>query len=343
MTFPGTGSRTGSRTGAWLALVAFLALVVVPTVADARFSRSGGFGSRGSRTFTAPRTTPTAPRATRPIQQTRTPRSTLNNRPATTRPGLFGGMSRGGFMAGLLGAGLLGALFGYGLSGGLGGIGAFLGLLAQVALLVFAAMFLFSWLRRRNQPQTAMGRYGAGSASSNAAGAGMMGRSAMDRNENTDRSGLRSSPGGGFATQTKPLATAEADFTTFERLLNEIQIAYAREDMNTLRRIATEEMCAFFQDDIDENQRQGQESRISNVKLLQGDLSEAWKERDAEYATVAMRFSLNDAIVDRKTGKVIEGSLTEPHEMTEIWTFVRQPGGTPNDWKLSAVQPVDDE
>jgi predicted lipid-binding transport protein (Tim44 family) len=334
------------RTGIWMAFVAFLALVVVPTAADARFK--GSFGSRGTRTFNAPQATPTAPRSATPIQRSRTPGPAAASRPGMTRPGMFGGMSKGGFMAGLLGAGLLGALFGYGLSGGLGGIGAFLGLLAQVALLVFAAMFLFSWLRRRNQPEPAMARSGSQSRYQDGPGgsAGMMGRT--DRNSTgmngtgNDNTGSRMG-GGAFASQTKPLATVEADFNTFERLLSDVQTAYAREDMNTLRRIATEEMCEYFQEDIDDNQQQGQASRISGVKLLQGDLSEAWKERDAEYATVAMRFSLNDAIVDRKTGKVIEGSLTEATEMSEIWTFVRRPGGAPNDWKLSAVQPVDEE
>lgn len=337
---------TMPRTGVWMTFVAFLALVVVPTAADARFK--GSFGSRGTRTFNAPKATPTAPRSAAPIQRSRTPGPATASRPGMTKPGMFGGMSKGGFMAGLLGAGLLGALFGYGLSGGLGGIGAFLGLLAQVALLAFAAMLLFSWLRRRNQPEPAMARSGSQSRYQDGPGGapGMMGRATMNSdgmNGSGSDNSSASAAGGAFTSQTKPLATVEADFNTFERLLSDVQVAYAREDMNTLRRIATEEMCDYFQEDIDDNQQQGQASRISDVKLLQGDLSEAWKERDAEYATVAMRFSLNDAIVDRKTGKVIEGSLTEPNEMSEIWTFVRRPGGSPDDWKLSAVQPVDEE
>jgi len=81
---------------------------------------------------------------------------------------------------------------------------------------------------------------------------------------------------------------------------------------------------------------------ISDVKLEQGDLSEAWSEPDAEYATVAMRFSLVDARLDRKTGKVIDGSLSDRTEITEIWTFVRQPGGRPQDWQLTAIQSQED-
>jgi predicted lipid-binding transport protein (Tim44 family) len=75
-------------------------------------------------------------------------------------------------------------------------------------------------------------------------------------------------------------------------------------------------------------------NRISDVKLLQGDLSEAWREGNAEFATVAMRYSLNDETVDRASGRVIEGG---PDEATEVWTFMRTRGGA---WLLSAVQQV---
>jgi len=68
---------------------------------------------------------------------------------------------------------------------------------------------------------------------------------------------------------------------------------------------------------------------------LQGDLSEAWREGNDEYATVAMRYSLNDRIVARDSGKLIEQL---PGEVTEHWTFRRVPGGQ---WLLSAVQQND--
>jgi len=43
------------------------------------------------------------------------------------------------------------------------------------------------------------------------------------------------------------------------------------------------------------------------VKLLQGDLAEAWREGGDEYATVAMRYQQVDKTLDRATGKVLEG------------------------------------
>jgi predicted lipid-binding transport protein (Tim44 family) len=73
-------------------------------------------------------------------------------------------------------------------------------------------------------------------------------------------------------------------------------------------------------------------NRVSDVKLLQGDLAEAWRESNSEYATVAMRFSLNDTMVDRASGRVVEGG---PQEVTETWTFRRTSSGP---WILSAIQ-----
>ena len=76
-------------------------------------------------------------------------------------------------------------------------------------------------------------------------------------------------------------------------------------------------------------------NKVSNVKLLQGDLAEAWREGDTDYATVAMRFSLNDFMVDRASGRVVEGDPTHPQEVAELWTFRRAHGGP---WMLSAIQ-----
>ena len=75
-------------------------------------------------------------------------------------------------------------------------------------------------------------------------------------------------------------------------------------------------------------------NKVSNVKLLQGDLAEAWREGDTDYATVAMRYSLVDKTIERTSGRLVEGS-DQPQEVTDVWTFVRPRGGK---WELSAIQ-----
>ena len=51
-----------------------------------------------------------------------------------------------------------------------------------------------------------------------------------------------------------------------------------------------------------------------------------------------MRFSLIDAVVDRTTGRVIEGDLSRQTEATEVWTFVKPHAARATDWTLSAIQ-----
>jgi predicted lipid-binding transport protein (Tim44 family) len=308
-----------------LALLAVVAaLVFTAATVDARVS--GSSGSRGGRTFSAPAATNTAPRAA-PIDRTMTqaprPGSAVGQAAGqTARPGLlgggmFGGGLLGGLAAGFIGAGLFGMLFGHGIMGGMGGFASILGLLLQVALVVIVARLAWAWWQRRNQPAMAGGpslrdRLSGGQpASGGFAGFG---------------------GGGSAAPADEPIEVTPADFDAFEKLLGDIQTAYGKEDLGALRAHMTPEMLSYFSEELARNASRGVVNQISDVKLLQGDLSEAWREINDEYATVAMRYSLNDKIVDRATGRVVE---EEPSEATELWTFRRAREGQ---WLLSAIQ-----
>lgn len=302
-----------------VALLGFLALAGAG-VADARSGSGFSSGSRGSRTFSAPPATTTAPRTAQPMQRTETPQL------APQRPGMAPPLAAPqrrfglgtGLMAGLLGAGLFGMLMGHGFLGGLAGLASLFGLLLQVALiggLIWLGLRLF---RRRQEPALA----GAGAPYA----------------RNTLADDPRSSGGGGpgaSARRTDDVGIGPADYAAFDRSLHEVQLAYGREDLAALGRVATPEMVRFFQGDLADNARQGVVNRIGDVKLVQGDLAEAWREGPTDYATVAMRFQLTDAMVDRATGRVVSGDLNRPTEATELWTFRRDRGGP---WLLSAIQ-----
>jgi predicted lipid-binding transport protein (Tim44 family) len=299
-----------------------LALIFLAGEAYARAGSGFSSGSRGTRTFSAPATTTTAPRQAAPMQRTMTQPgqsgSLAATRPATSPfGGLFGGGLLGGLAAGFLGAGLFGLLFGHGFLGGLGGFASLLGLILQVALVVFLARLAWNWLQRREQPAFAGGP-NLRDASASPAGA-------MPR---MNFGGL----GGGAASA--PVEIRPDDFNAFERLLGEIQTAYGAEDLAALRSRVTPEMLSYFSEDLAQNASRGVVNKVANVKLLQGDLAEAWREGDTEYATVAMRFSLTDYLADRASGRVVEGD-ERPQEATELWTFRRSRGG---EWMLSAIQ-----
>ena len=131
---------------------------------------------------------------------------------------------------------------------------------------------------------------------------------------------------------------SEGDLNEFERLLGKTQTAFAREDADALGRITTPEMFSHFSRELADNARNGVRAQISDVKLLQGDVSEAWREGGSTYATVAMRFSMIDAVVDRATNRVVEGDLNRPTEAVEFWTFRKDDRTAGEGWQLSAIQ-----
>jgi predicted lipid-binding transport protein (Tim44 family) len=300
---------------------AMISSAIMSSSADARAGRGFSSGSRGMRSFTPPPSTRTAPNAAQPMQRSIT-QPGMNNeaRPGATggglfsRPGLLGGLA-----AGFLGAGLFGMLFGGGLFGGLGGLSSIIGLILQIGLIYLLVRFAMSWWQRRNNgPAYASAASGAAPAQQD------------NGAQNYARSGF------GAGSNAPPLEINEQDYQAFERLLGEVQTAWSSEDVNKLHTIATPEMVSYFTQDLKENADRGVVNKVSDVKLMQGDLAEAWREGQTDFATVAMRFALVDKTVERATGRVVEGS-DAPVEATEVWTFARRPGGT---WELSAIQQV---
>jgi predicted lipid-binding transport protein (Tim44 family) len=307
-----------------IAIVLSLAVPVMLAVsaADARIGGGGSSGSRGSRTFAAPPSTSTAPNAAQPFNRTMTqPGSPGMAAGAANKGGFFNrpGMGMlGGLAAGFLGAGLLGMLFGGGMFGGLGGLSSIFGLILQIGLIIIVVKLAMNWWQRRNATASA---YAGPSGTGPTAAAGPL-------------ASFRSGSGFGLGSGSAPLEIGPSDYEAFERLLGEIQAAWSNEDVNKLHTLATPEMVSYFTEDLAKNKAQGDVNKVSDVKLLQGDLAEAWREGETDYASVAMRFSLVDKTLERTSGRLVAGS-EQPIEATEVWTFVR-PRGT--SWELSAIQ-----
>jgi len=295
----------------WLIALGAIAMAFFLVSADAHARVGGGFsgGSRGSRTFAAPPATPTAPTAA-PIERSITqPGNAAPIGQAGIRPGLFGGLA-----AGFLGAGLFGLLFGHGLFGGMAGFASIIGLLLQVVLVVIVARLVFAWWQRRNMPTPV---YAAAHPVSGHSFGGL--------------SGILSSAN--VLATGDHLTIAKSDYDAFERLLGDIQAAYSTEDLSALRAKVTPEMLSYLSEQLSGNASRGLINLVTDVKLLQGDLAEAWREGNTDYATVAMNFACKDSMVDRATGQTVEG--VERSEVTELWTFMRASGGN---WLLSAIQ-----
>ena len=302
-----------------IAVTLALAVPLAGAVSSADARVGGGFssGSRGTRTFSPPPSTSTAPGSAQPFNRTFTqPGSPGLGTSTPAGGGFFNRPGRGllgGLAAGFLGAGLFGMLFGGGLFGGLGGLSSIFGLLLQIGLIVIVVRLAMSWWQRRHETASAYAGGVSPGASSNS----------------------RSAAGGfGLGSGSAPLEILPADYEAFERLLTDIQAAWSNEDVARLHTLATPEMVSYFTNDLEANRARNVVNKVSGTRLLQGDLAEAWREGDTDFASVAMRFSMIDKTVDRTTGRLVEGS-EQPSEATEVWTFLRPRGAN---WELSAIQ-----
>ncbi|WP_042443875.1 Tim44 domain-containing protein [Azospirillum sp. B510] len=343
---PSSTTMRGARAATAVAVALVMALAA--GTADARAGKSSSSGSRGSRTTEAPAATSTAPNTVSPMERSTAPAASPGmQRPGTTTTapaaapsrGFFGGGFMSGLMGGLIGAGIGAMLFGGGFFEGLGSFAGILGFLLQIILVVFLVRLAMRFFRNRSQTaNTAASGSGPLGGNQPAYAGGPLNRDAADVGYNP--MGNHGMGGGNAGPAPRRQAADEigiqpADFESFERLLTTIQTAYGREDVEALRGVTTAEMFSYFSDDLAGNRNRGLVNKVSDVRLLQGDLAEGWREGPQEYATVAMRFSLIDVTVERASGRVVEGNASQPTEATELWTFVRQHGGQ---WRLSAIQ-----
>jgi predicted lipid-binding transport protein (Tim44 family) len=324
-----------------LAAFATLALALAPAFAEARPGGGASSGSRGSRSYSAPPSTRTAPGTATPFNRTETPRQAPGYGQTAPRPspsyttpnrgGLFGGGFMSGLMGGLLGAGIAGMLFGGGAFGGMSGGAGFLGFLLQIAIIAGIVWLVVRMLRNRRAASTGNpAMAGIGPRGS------VPGSYAREMDGGMQRGAMGGATAGGMggSAASRPVQVSEADFAAFETSLVRINEAWSRQDVSTLQRLATPEMARYFEQDLRDLAARGWRNETRDVRLESGDLSEAWAEDGMEYATVAMRFSLIDVTRDA-SGQVVEGDPNTRQTVTEIWTFVRRPREA---WLVSAVQ-----
>jgi predicted lipid-binding transport protein (Tim44 family) len=309
-----------------LRIILLLAVVVclAPTLADARAGGGSSFGSRGTRTYNSVPSTPTAPQS-QAIPRSVAPQANPTVRPVTpyAQPTMFGGHPfLSGLMGGLIGAGLAGLLFGHGFFGYGIGFAGVIGLLLQLALVALLIRFAMGYFRSRSySPERRSFAYAT----------------ADDAAPRDNPYAARAVPGSAAPAVRDEIGITGSDYAEFERVLVAIQTGWSGGNIDVLRRHITPEMLSYFSEKLSANASAGIENRVEDVRFEAGDLAEAWNDGDLQYATVAMRWSARDYTVRADTGVLVEGRNAERVTATEVWTFVRAPGGR---WLLSAIQQV---
>jgi hypothetical protein len=92
----------------------------------------------------------------------------------------------------------------------------------------------------------------------------------------------------------------------------------------------TPETLSYFSEDLAQNASRGVINRVSDVKLLNGDLSEAWREGGTDYATVAMRYRSRHRPRRRRRSPAAPGGhgiLDLPPQPKRALDPVRHPAG----------------
>jgi predicted lipid-binding transport protein (Tim44 family) len=313
--------------GVGIILLFMFALVSSEVWARAGGGRSGG--SRGSRTYSAPRTQ--SPGTTQMQRSTPAPSPGLMGnqaRPSTGSPflrGLAGGMV-GGFLGSMLFSGVSHGGMGGGWGGGIGGSG--LGFL-EIILIGVLIFIVFRFIRGRKQQaadQSANSLYSPPPYQQQEVY--YPSTQSPDQDVETGISHIQS-----MDQSFDPLAFKDWAQDIFFK----IQAAWGNQDLSPINTSLTEQMRGIFNQDLDEQKAANRVNRLENIAVRSVDITEAWQEEGKDFLTVLFYANLLDYTVDKSSGAVLAGSKTEPVKFKEYWTFARPVGGR-SPWQLSAIQ-----
>jgi predicted lipid-binding transport protein (Tim44 family) len=329
--------RTWTKSIVCLFALVFLCAWALEVGAWARVGGGRSFGSRGSRSMSAPRPyTPSRPSQPSSTYNPTKPATPLGTPGAQASSGSFWRSFGGGMLGGLAGGLLFRSLFGgpaaYGGAGttGGGGIGLFdILLLAGIAYLVYCYIN-----KKRREAEATAGYYQS---------SGTVQLPTQPQYPPLYDQPQAMAPGGDQEVE-QGLANIRQfdpgfDEARFQDMgmdtFFKIQGAWANRDMSSVRNLLTDEMYRILQEEADRLKAQKQINRLENIAVRSVDITEAWQESGYDFITVRMYANLLDYNMDENTGQVVFGSKTEPVKFEEYWTFTRPVGN--NAWQLSAI------
>lgn len=337
--------RKGNKCGLIMAALLILSAWAFSGEAWARAGGGRSMGSRGSRSAAPPKpyVAPSQPRPTQPTQPspgvTSTPKPmtpTTTSQPSSLWRS-FGGGLLGGLAGGLLFRSLFGGPSAYGApgAGGVGGIG-----LMDILLLAGIAYLIYWYIRKKRREAEAAAGAGYYQSSS--------GLGTVELPPPTPYPPVYDQPPAQTQETDRDLEKGLANIKQFDPAFEEaafqdqcmdaffqVQGAFANREMTGVRTILTDEMYRLLQEDADRLKGEKKINRMENIAVRAVDITEAWQESGADFITVRIYANLLDYTVDEASGKIIDGSKTEPVKFEEYWTFTRPVGNNP--WQLSAI------
>jgi predicted lipid-binding transport protein (Tim44 family) len=320
---------------ALLAVIAMTVVLIFP--ASDAFARAGGggfrgssgsYGSRGSRSYSTPASPSRSFNSNSNTGRTAPTPSVAPSYPQSTGGGFMRGLM-GGLVGGMLGSLLFSSLgfAGMGNTGGLlGGIGVF-----EIIIIGLGIFLLFRFMKSRRQ-EAEPAYYNAPSSQSNT------GQYRQEPVQYAPASAPMTDTFDNGLTDIKRLDPNFSEGAFKEEagdIFFKVQAAWTNRDLSPVRELLAAEINTNMRSDIDKLKREGRINRLENIAMREVNITEAWTEQGVSYVTVRLTASVLDYVTD-ETGKLIEGSKTEPIKFVEYWTYSKPIGQSK--WQLSAIQ-----
>ncbi len=319
---------TPSERAVFLSIVTFmLTFIFVSGIwvdnADAR-SRSGGRSFSGSRSFSGT-----------PYRSTPGYNYNMNSprRGSSFMRGLGGGLL-GGFLGSMFFGGV-----GHGMGmGGFGGSG--IGFL-EILLIGWLIYFLYKKFSRKGRPGgSAYYHSGGGAASSreyeNASTPQYPPPDTASRH--IPDMAPASSPNGELDTVRRydPGFDPENFKEYAQDVFFKVQAAWTRRDISVMKEYLGQQLLSEYEQHFADLKAKGQQNRLENIAVRRVDIVDMGEMDGEPFVIVRFRANLLDYTVDEKSGRVLEGSSSEPVKFEERWAFSKSPGSP--QWKLEGIQ-----
>ena len=280
-------------------------------------SRGGGRSfSRSSRSYSR------TPTKTTPRSNVNTPRKS-----SSFMRGLGGGL-----LGGAIGSMLFGGVgHGMGMGGGIGGSG-----LGLFEILIIGGLIYFLYRKFKKKPSSNSNRSSFSSSDGGYAADGAYedvstppsrppdmasGDAAMD-----ELDVIRGYDPGFDPERFKEFA---------QDVFFKVQAAWTRRDISVMKQYLGAQLLQEYEQHFADLKAKGQENRLENIAVRKVDIVDMGEMNGEPFVIIQLRANLLDYTVDEGSGKVLEGSPSEPVKFQERWAFSKSGS---SDWKLEGIQ-----
>jgi len=115
-----------------------------------------------------------------------------------------------------------------------------------------------------------------------------------------------------------------------------VQAAWTRRDISVMKQYLGPQLLGEYEQHFADLKAKGQENRLENIAVRKVDIVDMGEMDGEPFVIIQFKANLLDYTVDEASGKVREGSNSEPVKFLERWAFSKSAGSS--QWKLEGIQ-----